>query len=266
MEEVAMRFIVFLLSLFFSFPSFASGFNMPSDIQVFKNRILVVDGLNNRISVLSLSGKKLYDITVPNPYGIYAEGDEIYVTNQKGKIYVLNSFGDLKRVISFPGRPIDLVKVGRELWVTDGKNNCIKVIDLNGKVLKVIGEKGSAPGNFIGPFMISKSKRFVFVVDSINARVQVFDHKGKLKASFGKFGIEKGNIFRPKGVSACGEDVLVSDAITGSVQMFTPFGGFEKVIAKGLDYPISISCSNGKVYILEMVKGKVVTSSLKGVN
>ena len=263
-----MRLLFFLLFILMPVLSFAQNLNfkMPSDIQVYGNRVLVVDGLNNRISVLSLSGDKLYDITVPNPYGIYAEGNEIYVTNQEGKVYVLNSYGDIKKTIKVQGRPIDVVKVGNNLWITDGKDNCIKVIDLKGNVVKKIGEKGSAPGNFIGPFMIAKSKNFVFVVDSINARVQVFDFEGNLKASFGKFGIEKGDIFRPKGVAACGDSVLVSDAITGSVQMFTPFGGFEKVIAKNLDYPISISCVGDKVYILEMVKGKVVTSSLQGVN
>ncbi len=261
-----MRLLFLIVFTLISVSSFAQEFKMPSDIQVYGNELLVVDGLNNRISVLNLSGKKLYDITIPNPYGIYAEGNEVYVTNQKGKIYILNKFGDLKRTIDFPGRPIDLVKVGKFLWVTDGKDDCIKVIDLNGKLVKRIGEKGSAPGNFIGPFMIAKSDKFVFVVDSINARIQVFDFDGKLKAAFGKFGIEEGNIFRPKGVSACGDYVLVSDAVTGSVQMFTPFGGFEKVVLKDLDYPISISCGKNVVYILEMVKGKVVTSSLQGVN
>ncbi len=242
------------------------NWKFPSDIAVSNGKLYVVDGLNNRIAVYDLYGQHLTDIKLDSPFGIAAKDGLLYVTSQKGKLYVLDETGDIEKTFSLKGRPIDVAKLKDRLFITDGKTESLDIYDLNGKIIKSVGGKGSAPGNFVGIFMADSSKKLVFVVDSVNARIQEFDKDGNYVNSFGVFGIEEGDLFRPKSVAYCGNGtVAVSDAITGAVQLFDIYGGFEKVLAKGLYYPTAVACYKGEVFVLEPLKNRVLTFKIQGV-
>ncbi|WP_457569507.1 NHL repeat-containing protein [Desulfurobacterium sp.] len=267
-----MRFLIAVLFTIVSFavPSFAGeisgNFKFPSDIAVSSNRIYVVDGLNGRIVVLSKEGKQLSTIKTENPYGIYVDADNIYVASQSGKVFVFSKDGELKKTIDVSGRPIDVVKLGNNLWITDAKNDCVKVVSLEtGKLIKKIGEKGSVPGDFVSPFMLATDGKDVYVVDSINARVEVFDKDGNFVRTFGDFGVEEGDLYRPKGIAVFNGEVAVSDVVNGAVQLFNPYGAFDGVVAKGLQYPISIAYDAGVLYVLEPLKNKILTFNVQGV-
>ncbi len=238
----------------------------PSDIAVSNGKLYVVDGLNNRIAVYDLYGRHLADIKVDSPFGITAKDGLLYVTSQKGKLYVMDETGNVEETFKLKGRPIDVTKLKDKLFVTDGKTESVDIYDLNGKFLKSFGGKGTTPGSFVGIFMIDSSKKLLFVVDSVNARIQEFDKNGNYVNNFGVFGIEKGDLFRPKSVAYCGNGtVAVSDAITGAVQLFDVYGGFEKVVAKGLYYPTAVACYKGEVFVLEPLKNRVLTFKIQGV-
>ncbi len=259
----------FVLSLFMFSSCFAAdivgNWKFPSDIAAKNGKLFVVDGLDNRIDVLKENGDLIKSIKINDPYGIDVEGNTIYVTSESGKLYVLNHNGRILRIFDIGGRPIDVIEADRKLFVTDGKTNAVKVYSLDGRFLKAIGRKGAAADEFVGPFLMDKSKRFLFVVDSVNARIKVFNHDGKLIHIFGNFGVEQGELFRPKGIAVCGDNVMVSDCLTGSVQEFSPFGGFERVVAKNLNYPTAVACDNGKVFVLEPLKSRVAIFNVKGV-
>ena len=238
----------------------------PSDIAVSNGKLYVVDGLNNRIAVYDLYGQHLTDIKIDSPFGIAASDGLLYVTSQKGKLYVLDELGNVEKTLDLEGRPIDVTKLNGKLYVTNGKSESLDIYSLDGKLLKRVGGKGSAPGEFVGIFMADHSKKLVFVVDSVNARIQEFDKDGNYVTSFGVFGIEEGDLFRPKGVAFCGEGtVAVSDAITGAVQLFDIYGGFEEVVAKGLYYPTAVACYKGELFVLEPLKNRVLTFKVQGV-
>ena len=241
------------------------NWKFPSDIAVSNGKLFVVDGLNNRIAVYDLYGEHETDIKVKNPFGIDAKDGLLYVVSQDGTLYVLDEYGNLEKKFHLEGRPIDVAKVGNRLFVTDGKTQTVDIYDLNGNLIKKVGGKGTAPGQFISIYTISASKDRVFVVDSVNAKVQEFDKNGNFVNSFGVFGIEEGYLFRPKGVAYCNGKLVVSDGITGAVQLFETAGGFDEVVAKGLYYPTSVACYKGEVFVLEPLKHKVSTFSIQGV-
>lgn len=264
-----MRILAVFLVCFLSVVSAVAGeikgnWKFPSDIAVENGKLYVVDGLNNRIAVYNLSGKHITDIKVNSPFGIYAKDGLLYVTSQKGAIYVLNGSGNVEKKIEVKGRPIDVVKMEDKLFVTDGKSNSVNVYSLNGKRLKTIGGKGTAPGYFVGPFMMDRSKELIYVVDTVNARIQEFGKNGNFVRSFGTFGVEQGDLFRPKGVAYCSGNLVVTDAITGAVQLFNIYGGFDGVLAKGLYYPTAVACYGGKVFVLEPLKNEVSTFRIQG--
>ncbi|TCK06243.1 NHL repeat-containing protein [Phorcysia thermohydrogeniphila] len=237
----------------------------PSDIAVDGEKLFVVDGLNDRIAVYDLYGEHIGDIKVKAPFGIYAEKGLLYVTSQKGKLYVMDEYGNVEKELELEGRPIDVVRFGDKLFVTNGETNTIDVYSLDGELLERIGGKGSAPGQFVGVFLADRSKDLLFVVDSINARIQEFNFNGKLIDSFGNFGVEEGKLFRPKGVAYCNGVVVVSDCITGVVQTFNLHGGFLDVVAEDLYYPTALACSGDELFVLEPLKGKVSIFRIQGV-
>jgi DNA-binding beta-propeller fold protein YncE len=230
----------------------------PSDIAVSGKKLYVVDGLNNRVAVYDLYGEHLGDIKVEKPFGIYIDRGLLYVTSQEGKLYVMDEYGNIEKVMKLKGRPVDVVKLGNRLYITNGKTNTVDIYTTDGSLLKRVGGKGSAPGLFVGVFMADGGKNLLFVVDTVNARIQEFAPDGRFVRQFGKFGIEEGNIFRPKSVALCGDLLLVSDCITGVVQAFDIYGGFEGVVARNLNFPTAVTCSKGKVFILEPLKNRIL--------
>jgi outer membrane protein assembly factor BamB len=265
-----MRALLYLLLfLSFSFTAVAQeikgDWKFPSDIAVANGKLYVVDGLNDRIAVYDLYGKHLADIKVKSPFGITVKDGLIYVTSQKGELYVLDEFGNLEKSLKLRGRPIDVAVLKGKLFVSNGKGESIDVYTSDGKLVTSFGGKGTAPGNFVGIFLLDSSKELLFVVDSVNGRIQEFNENGDLVRSFGVFGIEEGDLFRPKGVAYCNGKVVVSDGITGAVQLFDVYGGFEKVIAKGLYYPTAVACYEGEVFVLEPLKKRVSIFRVQGV-
>jgi len=238
----------------------------PSDIDVYAGRVYVVDGLNNRISVYDLYGNHITDIKAENPYGIDVEDGLIYVTNQKGKLYVFDEFGNLERELSLEGRPIDVKKVKDRLYITNGEDESLDIYTLDGELIERVGGKGTSPSNFVGIFLLDASKDRLFVVDSVNARVQEFNLDGEFVGSIGRFGIEEGELFRPKGVAYCGDGkVAISDGITGAVQLFNQYGGFEELVMSGLHYPTALACYEGELFVLEPLQKRVSIFRLQGV-
>ena len=64
--------------------------------------------------------------------------------------------------------------------VTDSKNNCVCVFDMEGTLFSTFGQYGVRPGQFRCPLAIAvNSQGLVAVVDRENCRIQMFDLAGK---------------------------------------------------------------------------------------
>lgn len=85
-----------------------------------------------------------------------------------------------------PDQPSDLA-VGPEgnIYIVDGVNNIIRVVDSSGRWKFAFGERGTGKGQFHHPLGIDISKNGkVFIADTGNHRVQVFDLKGNFLSMF----------------------------------------------------------------------------------
>ncbi len=104
-----------------------------------------------------------------------------------------------------------LVAPNGNIFVSQGHapsldNSRITKFDKNGKFIKVIGKKGSGPGEFIEAHsMAMDSAGRLFVADRSNNRVQILDQDGNFIAEWKQFG-------RPSGIFIRNDILYVSDS------------------------------------------------------
>lgn len=122
--------------------------------------------------------------------------------NQKGESVGTIGKGSLQRPF---GVAFDAAK--RQLYVVDTGAHDIKVFDDRGQLLRTMGKRGDATGQFNFPTYITFKNGELVVADTMNARVQVLDaESGKAKHVFGTRGMNVGNMPSPKGVALDSED------------------------------------------------------------
>ncbi len=113
-----------------------------------------------------------------------------------------------------------------EIWVLETKAHRIAVLNSKGRLLKTIGSRGNAPGEFNFPTHIwIDRKGQVYIVDSMNFRVQIFNSEGKWISMFGQAGDGSGYFARPKGIATDSHgNIYVADALFHTVQIFNKEG------------------------------------------
>ncbi|GAA5521082.1 6-bladed beta-propeller [Aliifodinibius salicampi] len=82
------------------------------------------------------------------------------------------------------GRVAGLIKIGDSLYVADGQQNCIWVIDQKGTICRKIGRSGHGPGEYGDLGGLMKNRKHVFTADISNSRIQKFDQKINLQTTF----------------------------------------------------------------------------------
>ncbi|MCF6364771.1 MAG: 6-bladed beta-propeller [Bacteroidales bacterium] len=119
-------------------------------------------------------------------------------------------------------------KITKEIWVVETAAHRISAYNKQGELIRKIGKRGGAPGEFNYPTFIWIDKLgIIYVVDSLNFRIQIFDKTGKLISVFGKHGDGSGFFARPKGIAVDSEgNIYVADALFHVIQIFDKKGGF----------------------------------------
>ena len=176
-----------------------------------------------------------------SPSGLCAgPNDTVFVCDSEAAtIYQLSeSSGALVRTI-FPTddleRPVALhYDRGRaELYVVDVAAHNIKVLDHDGRVVRVLGRRGSEPGEFNFPCDIAGDDSVIWVADAGNQRIQGLTHRGEFVASFGEAGDAPGQMALPKSVATDSEGhVYVVDARFENVQIFDKGGNLLLIIGE----------------------------------
>jgi len=267
---IASALLVFLLSVCAPRPSshaasvavlkaktllFIQGdFRQPSDVAAGTNeRVYVLDGVNNRVSVHAHGGQPLFSFGTTGsgngefnfPLGIGIDDtNRIYVADSGNhRVQLFSPDGsflsqlstDTDRDQNKPSDPADVAVNSRlkRCYVTDNDNHRIIIYDLAAmKPLKSEGIMGMEKKEFRFPFLLDiDDSGTVYVVEVINTRVKVLDPDGGYITNIGSFGVEPGRFYRPKGVAIdpAGR-VLVSDSYLGVVQVFDSQGRFLSVL------------------------------------
>lgn len=124
-------------------------------------------------------------------------------------------------------RPVALSYDSRtnELFVVDVIAHNIKVLDLQGRLLRVIGQRGDGRGEFNYPCDIADDGNIIWVVDTGNHRVQGLTHAGEPIFAFGQAGDAPGDLALPKGIAIDSDGhAYVVDGRFENVQIFDRTG------------------------------------------
>ena len=172
-------------------------------------------------------------------------------------------------------RPAGLARdaASGRLYVADTYAHDVKVLDDEGRLVRVIGRRGEGAGEFNYPTHIAFARGELYVTDTMNSRVQVFDAEGApLPRRIGSRGLYVGELVRPKGVAADDEGhVYVVESYHDHLLVFgregeflLPIGGTGREAGRFyLPAGIWVDARN-RVYVADMFNGRVVVLQVLG--
>lgn len=120
-------------------------------------------------------------------------------------------------------RPVALHYDGatEELYVVDVTAHNIKVLGTDGSLRRMIGRRGTGPGEFNFPTAIAADDKKLWIADTGNHRVQAIDLAGEPVAMFGQAGDAPGDLALPKSVAVNSKGhIYVVDGRFENVQIF----------------------------------------------
>ncbi|MCA9026512.1 MAG: ATP-binding cassette domain-containing protein [Planctomycetaceae bacterium] len=218
--------------------------------------------------------------SVPAPRSLTVSDEgELYVLDNAGRVLVYDAQGELNRQWRMPeydvGKPEGVcVLDDGTVAVADTHYHRIVVFTKTGDVLRMFGELGEEPGQFIYPVAITKDDSgHVYVAEyGGNDRIQKFKVDGTLVTTFGSFGIDEGQFQRPSGVVWLDGQVYVADAINNRVQVYSDEGDYRETIVDAardgsvnVDYPYDIALGpDASLFLVEYGAGRVTRIDLQG--
>ena len=111
---------------------------------------------------------------------------------------------------------------GDKIFITDWQQNCIHVMDRNGKYLNRIGISGSAAGIAV------TSKGYLLVADQESHCVWMITQEGRIIKPIGHKGQEPGQLNCPYGIAVNSKGrIIVTESGNSRVSVFSPQGEFE---------------------------------------
>ncbi len=150
--------------------------------------------------------------------------NKIYrINSEKKECTILNDSLKLNKVTG-----IAYSAVNNEIWIVETGAHRIVVLNEKGEIIKKIGSRGTAKGEFNFPTHIWMDKKGnVYVVDAMNFRVQVLNKEGEVISVFGSNGDATGYFACPKGIATDSYGhIYVADALFNAVQIFDINGKF----------------------------------------
>jgi len=160
-----------------------------------KGRLWIADFANNRIRLFDGNGGHLggwggrgngtYGLR--EPCAVTIRGDDVYIADTwNGRIqgFALDGTWKAKAAGLYGPRGVAASPDGK-LWVSDTGNNRVLVYGADLAEPRVIGQKGSAPGEFSAPVGIAAGPQgAIYVADTGNRRIQVFEPDGRFRAAW----------------------------------------------------------------------------------
>lgn len=171
-------------------------------------------------------------------------------------------------------RPTGLARDAKRglIYVADTYAHDIKVFDDDGQLLRVIGRRGEADGEFNFPTHLAFAGERLYVTDTMNSRIQIFDADGKWLSQFGKRGLYVGNLVRPKGAAVDREgNIYVMESFYDHLLVFDSqgrpllaLGGTGKEPGKFF-LPAGVwTDSQDRIYVADMFNGRIVILQFLG--
>jgi predicted CXXCH cytochrome family protein len=216
-------------------------FNLPMDLQLYQNQLIVADSGNHRLLLFTLEGKFLKALTLSNT------------------------------VEQQPPEPTGLAVIDGVVYWSDRANSRICATALqSGNQLRCWGEFGTREGEFRYPFMLTTdSDDYLYAVDVLNGRIQVFNERGRSFGAIERFGVKDKSLLRPNGISLGDDELLmVSDTYNGKILLFNgrSFAGLLQNQAGNtadFEQPVGIERWQDRLYVVEMARHRVSVLRIK---
>jgi sugar lactone lactonase YvrE len=160
-----------------------------------------------------LSVDKEGNVWVTDGDGKDGKGHQVFKFSPDGKILMkLGKAGVAGTGLDVFDQPnAVLVAPNGDIFVAEGHaptlgNSRVMKFDKNGKFIKILGGKGSGPGEFMEPHCLAMDAAGrLFVADRSNNRIQILDQDGRFIAEWKQFG-------RPSGIFIKDDILAVSDS------------------------------------------------------
>jgi DNA-binding beta-propeller fold protein YncE len=169
-------------------------------------------------------------------------------------------------------KPMDVTKVGNDIYVSDTNHQQIQVFDSSGKLAFKFGSKGSSDGQFLFPYGIAGDKKGnIYVADLYNGKISIFTSKGKFIKYFAYDTNNASFLASPAGLRIYNNDLFVTDIKTNRVLEYSLSG--EKVLelttatAKDdtLNAPNAVTIDADKnIYVSDTGNQRIVVYDKKG--
>lgn len=233
-------------------------FKIPLDIEIFEDKVYVLDSGNARIQVFNLKGNYLFDfgtpgfddgkIYCPNSFTFDKNGNLWIIESCIGRIQIFDKTGKfIKKIKENFGKPECIEKFESYMIVSNSQDEKIYILDLNGNVINKIGDDIKSPLYFPQSITILSDGTLV-VANSGTSTISLFDKDGNLIKSFSSFGAAPGKIQYPLGVSVNSNDeIFVLDSGSHVVEVYDKDGKYLRSFGRmgGADgefmYPLSIA-------------------------
>lgn len=248
-----------------------AGYYGPAGIAFSKDNIYLTNV--DRVQQVGLNGKVIQEVGLKNQgiFGFFLSSNYIYGPNSvtvdnRGNIYVLDTYSGLVRVFNSRGQltgqieprvvdvsePLegDIQIFNDSLYFVDSNLGTLTKLTLQGKKVWQVGSKGSGKNQFLNPTDIYlDSKGFIYVADSGNRCIKKLDSQGRFLKEIGKPPASVTYFSQPGEVEVDRKgNIYVADTGNNRVVKLEPQGKI-KMIIRGEDSPRSaVGENSGKLF------------------
>jgi DNA-binding beta-propeller fold protein YncE len=179
------------------------------------------------------SDSNTYPLKRPSSVWIRDDGSVYIVAFASNEVLLLDVNNAVQKVIQggFRGldRPYDCLEAEdpdsgeRYLFVAEYGRNQVLKLDLQGERLAVIGSRGSAPGQLLGPqYLASDGQGYLYVSDWGNGRISKYDLDGNFILTIGRGSGMR--LSSPTGIAFQGTELFVADRGRKRIAVFDTSG------------------------------------------
>jgi DNA-binding beta-propeller fold protein YncE len=256
-----------------------SGMKEPRDGDVdAKGRIWVADFGNSRLRIFDgeggflggWGGRGSGTFGLREPCAVAIHGDDVYIADTwNGRIQLFTLAGEAKAMAASLYGPRGVaIAAGGKVWVTDTGNHQLVTFDTALQNRRVVGKKGSGPGEFSSPVGIAIGPSgSVYVADVGNHRVEVLNPEGRFVRTFDVPGWQ--GPVEPHLEIGDDETVYASDPATLQVHAFDSSGFLRQTWtsdASGVAFArptgLALDRKRGILYVIDSGKNSVLRLDL----
>ena len=159
--------------------------------------VYVADALNHRIQVFTCEGVFVREwgqghVRYPESVAVDKTSGTMYITDEESGLVLCTRHGKSWRACKDMDACFMGLAIGADglLYADDAQNHCIKVLTLDGTLVRQWGKYGTGDGEFRNPRGVGFAARsgLVVVCDSGNHRVQLFRPDGSFVCVVGSHG------------------------------------------------------------------------------